>query len=54
MNKAERKPLADSLGASMLAMSGDACTKEPRSLLAKRRLKRRLTQGELEQRWPEH
>ena len=28
MNKAERKPLADPLGPSMLALSSDACTKK--------------------------
>ena len=47
MNKAERKPLADPLGPSMLALSSDACTKKLRSLLTQRRVKRRLTQGEL-------
>ncbi len=47
MNKTERKPLANPLGPSMLALSGDACTKTLRSLLAQRRVKRRLTQGEL-------
>ncbi|MFN5339354.1 MAG: XRE family transcriptional regulator [Betaproteobacteria bacterium] len=47
MNKAERKPLANSLGPSMLAISGDACTQKLRSLLAQRRIKGRLTQGEL-------
>jgi len=47
MSKAERKPLADPLGPSMLALSGDACTKKLRSLLVQRRVKRRLTQGEL-------
>ena len=46
MNKAERKPLADPLDPSMLALSGDACTKKLRSLLVQRRVKRRLTQGE--------
>jgi len=47
MNKAERKPLANPLGPSMLALSGDACTKKLRSLLVQRRVKMRLTQGEL-------
>ncbi len=31
----------------MLALSGDACTKKLRSLQVQRRVKRRLTQGEL-------
>ena len=47
MNKAERKPLADPLGPSMLDLNGDACTKKLRSLLVQRRVKRRLTQSEL-------
>ena len=47
MNKAERKPAAKSLNPSMLALGGDACTKKLRSLLAQRRAKRPLTQGEL-------
>ena len=47
MNKTEPKPLPNPLGPSMLALSGDACTKKLRSLLAQRRVKRRLTQGEL-------
>ena len=47
MNKAERKPAAKSLNPSMLALSGDACTKKLRSLLVQRRVKMRLTQGEL-------
>jgi transcriptional regulator with XRE-family HTH domain len=32
---------------SMLALSGDACTKKLRSLFAQRRVKRLATQGEL-------
>ena len=47
MSKAERKPEAKSLNPSMLALSGDACTKKLRSLLVQRRVKRRLAQGEL-------
>jgi DNA-binding XRE family transcriptional regulator len=47
MNKAERKPAAKSINPSMLALSGDACTKKLRSLLVQRRVKRRLTQAEL-------
>jgi hypothetical protein len=47
MSKAERKPLADPLGPSMLDLNGDACTKKLRSLLVQRRVKRRFTQGEL-------
>ena len=47
MNKAERKPLADPLGPSMLDLNGNACTKKLRSLLVQRRVKRRLAQGEL-------
>jgi hypothetical protein len=39
--------VANPLGLSMLALSGDACAKKLRSLLAQRRVKRRLTQGEL-------
>jgi cyanate lyase len=47
MNKAERKPLADPLGPSMLDLNGNACTKKLRSLLVQRRVKGQLTQGEL-------
>ena len=47
MNKAELKPLAKPLIPTALAPSGDVCTKKLRSLLVQRRIKRRLTQGEL-------
>jgi len=38
---------SQSLVPSILALSGDACTKKLRSLLVQRRVKRRLAQGEL-------
>ena len=38
---------SQSLVPSILALSGNACTKKLRSLLVQRRVKRRLAQGEL-------
>jgi len=38
---------SQSLVPSILALSGDACTKKLRSLLVQRRVKRRLAQGVL-------